>query len=426
MVWTLIESFAFSQSSLYKFKAFFVDNARNELNFNWHSFRLSLAHMKELRNQTTHIRATCNFAPPGGASYTDYLEVKMTEFDPITFNSDKCVTYEFLSVHGYNCSDCLFYLDQRNNYHLHVNSYKGPQKCPTSFAVPNAMSGPGPDFKGEDNFGVYTTPNLVHGCSSSPYATTQWWMGRTLCDEPRTNINCTCPNGYIGKLNGRFCGKTLMKTSCKEYLVADPGATTGEYYLLDTASHPYHSYCDFNSEVGMAWTLVESFALHRKSDFQAFYTDSAVYDKSFNWPSFRLPLARMRDLLDQSTHFRATCNYSTSGVATLKDYLRVKISELNPITFSSRKCVKFEFLSIHGYNCSDCVFELEQKTNRHLHVDSREAPDRCSTWFSVPSAVVGPPPRENGEDNFGYFSVSNPVHGCSSYASATTEWWFGA
>ena len=232
-------------------------------------------------------------------------------------------------------------------------------------------------------------------------------------------LNCTCPQGYAGK----FC--TTKMRSCKDYLAADPTTKSGRYGLLDSADRLYTTYCDFGSETGMAWTLIESFTFsNNNSTYQEkpFYVDRAVNEASFNWASFRLSLSHMQDISDHSTHIRATCNFSPSAGVNYTDYLRLKLSEINTLTFKGEKCVTVEFFSFVGSSCSTCslMFYNNQAWSLHPHIDCFYSPKACSTSaFPVPGCTA------TGQDLFGYYKYVLHTHGCSSSPSAKTQWWFG-
>lgn len=92
------------------------------------------------------------------------------------FNSIGCKKFEFVSVRGYNCSNCTALFGQSDKLHVHIDSYWGSEqryKCQFTSALAGAVKRPG----GEDNFGHYETVNLNHTCMLSDDSTTQWWFG---------------------------------------------------------------------------------------------------------------------------------------------------------------------------------------------------------------------------------------------------------
>ena len=240
-----------------------------------------------------------------------------------------------------------------------------------------------------------------------------------LCHHAKKKFNCTCANGYFGK----FCEKKTP-ASCKQLQIkAKKPKNSTVYTLYDPASKSlYQTFCDFTSENGFVWTLLESFSLANKNDFiaQTFYKDYPVNQNSFTWDKFRLSLPIMNLTLSHSTHFRATCNFNTDGLVTT-DYLRAKTTDLNILLLNSEPCVKMEYINIRGYDCYNCTAWMTQTISWHLHTDSSYAGISCQ----FTSARNGSVASSGGEDNFGYYSTINPLHRCTSGDNAITQWWFG-
>ena len=239
-----------------------------------------------------------------------------------------------------------------------------------------------------------------------------------LCEDPRLKFKCTCSQGYAGK----FCKRKIR--TCKDYLAIDPNFRAGKYFLLDDDDLPYRTFCDFGPEKGLAWTLVESFAFSNKDIFKnkPFYNDYPVNEANFLWSSFRLSEDRMEELLESSTHFRATCNFSASHDKRYTDYLRAKLSVLNLLEMKSDNCFTFEYFSVAGSNCSNCDFAFYHKSHNkhHPHIDCDASVRRCDKPMSVPGCTSA------GEDLFGIYDNYISDHSCSSSQSATTQWWFGS
>ncbi|XP_044169220.1 uncharacterized protein LOC122947121 [Acropora millepora] len=240
-----------------------------------------------------------------------------------------------------------------------------------------------------------------------------------LCQHAKQKFNCTCAIGYGGK----FCEKnTPIPQSCKQLQLEAKNSIQSDVYSLydPTTKTLYQTFCDFTSETGFVWTLLESFSFPNKNDFakQQFYKDYAVNQNSFKWNKFRLSLPIMNSTLSHSTHFRATCNFNTNGLVTT-DYLRAKTTDLNILQLNSGPCVKMEYINIRGYDCYDCTALMSQTINWHLHTDS------SSQSCQFKSASNGSVKSGGGEDNFGYYGTINPLHRCTSGDNATTQWWFG-
>ena len=191
--------------------------------------------------------------------------------------------------------------------------------------------------------------------------------------------------------------------------------------MYDPASKSlYQTFCDFTSENGFVWTLLESFSLANMGDFKAqpFAKDYPVNQKSFTWDKFRLSLPIMNSTLSHSTHFRATCNFNADGLVT-KDYLRAKTTDLN-ILLLKEPCVTMEYINIRGYDCYNCTAWMFQTKDAHLHTDSYHG-KHCQFTSARNGSVMLP----GGEDNFGLYVTTNPSHRCTSANDSTTQWWFG-
>ena len=241
-----------------------------------------------------------------------------------------------------------------------------------------------------------------------------------LCHHANQKFNCTCANGFFGA----FCEKKSPK-SCKQLqLQAKKPKRSTVYTLYDPAGKSfYQTFCDFTSETGFVWTLLESFSLINNNDFmtQTFNRDYAVNQNSFTWNKFRLSLPIMNSTLSHSTHFRATCNF-TDGLLTT-DYLRGKTTELNILLLNSRSCVTLEYINIRGhegYNVSVWMIQQETPQAAHIHTDSHYGGHYCPFKSAQTGSIGG-----GGEDNFGLYRTVNRLHRCSSADNSTTQWWFG-
>ena len=143
-----------------------------------------------------------------------------------------------------------------------------------------------------------------------------------LCAHANRKFNCTCAIGYFGK----FCEKK-SPTSCKQLqLQAKKPKQSAVHTLHDPTSKSfYQTFCDFTSENGFVWTLLDSFSLANKIYYnkQPLSQDYPLNQNSFKWNKFRLSLPIMNSTLSHSTHFRATCNFNTDGLVT-RDYLEAR------------------------------------------------------------------------------------------------------
>ena len=170
-VWTVVDSFNFSNKNEFADKAFYKDYPVNQGAFTWNRFRLSWSRMNAIAKHSTHVRATCNFNTDG-LKYTDYLRATLGDINVMRFFGDQCKRFEYISIRGFDCNHCTAWFAQGDSWHPHVDSYYGQIRGCRLINL-GAVSSPG----GEDDFGLYETVNPVHRCSSSGNCTTQWWFG---------------------------------------------------------------------------------------------------------------------------------------------------------------------------------------------------------------------------------------------------------
>ena len=237
-----------------------------------------------------------------------------------------------------------------------------------------------------------------------------------LCDHAKHKFNCTCSKGYYGKL----CEKKRA-TLCKEKLSTNRRYPSGVYYLFDhKTSSSYKAYCDFTSEDGFVWTIVESFSLANNNMFtnKSFHKDYPVSQNAFTWEKYRLSFSRMTETARHSTHVRATCNFNTeTGPLNYTDYLRAKLSDIDVMKSEGiNDCKRYEYINIRGHGCSNCTAWFSQSDSVHAHVAS---------YHGLSCIIPGADDSQTMEDYFGFYQTTNHVHRCSSSGKSTTQWWFG-
>ena len=125
-------------------------------------------------------------------------------------------------------------------------------------------------------------------CSNQCYQENPCFNGGTCTElyaHANRKFNCTCATGYFGK----FCGKK-SPTSCKELqMEAKKPRQSAVYTMYDATSKSfYRTFCDFTSENALLWTLLESFRLANKNEFQnkKFYQDHRVHQNPLSGTSF--------------------------------------------------------------------------------------------------------------------------------------------
>ena len=137
-------------------------------------------------------------------------------------------------------------------------------------------------------------------------------------------------------------------------------ATNGIYNIVDQHNNSFPVYCDFGSEPGYAWTLIQSYSLQNSSAFKnkAFYLhDMPISQDAPEWSSYRLSMSRMKSIRDVSTHWRATCNFLADGI-DFCDYIRTSFANTDflavPDSPDSNRCILYEFVDIRGNRCENC------------------------------------------------------------------------
>ena len=83
-----------------------------------------------------------------------------------------------------------------------------------------------------------------------------------ICEPTSVRYNCSCPEPFVGK----HC-REIQPRSCQDYKAAGVDKS-GLYKIIDNTNLTLQVFCDFSSEPGFAWNLVESFSLSNKDLFQ--------------------------------------------------------------------------------------------------------------------------------------------------------------
>lgn len=170
-VWTLTESFNFSNNEEFKDKPFFKSFPVNERALNWNRYRLSSSRMNQTADHSTHFRATCNF-DSDKLSYDDNLRGKLGTNSVLWKEVNACVLHEVINVGNHRCDNCTVLFVQTRDCHAHIiNSYNDE---PRARGCEEPRRDP---LLGEDYFGCYKVINTDNRCTSRDNATTQWWLG---------------------------------------------------------------------------------------------------------------------------------------------------------------------------------------------------------------------------------------------------------
>ena len=83
-----------------------------------------------------------------------------------------------------------------------------------------------------------------------------------ICEPTSVRYNCSCPELFVGK----HC-EIQLRRSCQDYKAAG-SSKSGLYPVEDDSNRTFQVFCDFDSELGYAWNLIESFSLSNKHLFQ--------------------------------------------------------------------------------------------------------------------------------------------------------------
>ena len=74
-----------------------------------------------------------------------------------------------------------------------------------------------------------------------------------ICEPTSVRYNCSFP----AKFMGRHC--EFDRKSCQAYKAAGE-SKSGLYTIIDDSNQSFQVFCDFDSEPGFAWNLIQSFS----------------------------------------------------------------------------------------------------------------------------------------------------------------------
>ena len=203
--------------------------------------------------------------------------------------------------------------------------------------------------------------------------------------------------------------------SCADHM--EHGESHCGYYVVDDGQESYVVFCDMNTEIGFAYTLIESFALKHNSFFRSksLTVNWPINENSPNWNMYRLSHSRMSRIRDRSTYWRATCNFPSVGI-DYQDYVRARITEVDPTKQTlSATCKKVEYINLRGHLGLQTTVPFWNSNGVHMHTDSSNT--KCA--FKPNTGAV------NSEDNWGYYGTVNPKFRCTATAESTTQYWMG-
>ena len=239
-----------------------------------------------------------------------------------------------------------------------------------------------------------------------------------MCDVTKRRFYCACPTGFSG-YKCQVVQPPSLK-SCRDVTWIQKSQSNGIFNIVDQNNISFPVYCDFGSEPGMAWTLIQSHSLQKKLAFRkSFYLyDMPINQNAPEWNNYRLSMSRIQSIQNVSTHWRSTCNFPTDGV-DYRDYWRVSLTNMDLLVKppTSSFCLLSEFINVRGNNCTNCTVLTGYSDGMSLHMDSSLA--SCD-FNRHPAGAV------SSEDNFGHYEAINSAFRCSSSMNSTSQFWLGS
>jgi hypothetical protein len=169
-VWTLVMSFtrANRKWDQFKYKAMYEDAPAKEYSPNWSNYQMSLNQMTDLKNKTTHWRATCSFTTYRFDIHTNYVRAVFTDFDLMGAFWDKCKKVDYISVMSQSCSECTshWWQSSKYNYAPHIYADDPGDKCDVKS-----------DKSYKTYFGAYDSYSTAFRCTATSDSTTNYWFG---------------------------------------------------------------------------------------------------------------------------------------------------------------------------------------------------------------------------------------------------------
>ncbi|RDD38527.1 hypothetical protein TrispH2_009061 [Trichoplax sp. H2] len=209
--------------------------------------------------------------------------------------------------------------------------------------------------------------------------------------------------------------------SCIDIKERDRDARNGLFTIYNQFNSPFTTYCDFNSDLGFAWTLIESMTLAESltADNQiGFEHDYPANECQFNSSLFRISKSRMESLYRVSSYVRATCNFNfLSTVGDYRESLRfLKCNNDVLLSGSSGSCLTVDYIRMSKSYCKNCKVYFKSDRRSHLSITNRS----CNS-----SSFHGWPSRSTRVHYFGNYKGLTRSFSCSASANSSTNWWLG-
>ena len=229
--------------------------------------------------------------------------------------------------------------------------------------------------------------------------------------------------------------------SCLDIARNQKTPLTNQYYLIYDRSTCNHSkpsyfvvYCDFTSQPGYAWTLIESFSRNNRRHSSidrgfAHSTSANSYNPRNNWSLYRMSRDHIFFVYDRYRSlsprplWRATCNFlslSRPFSSLPRDVMYSSFDSFNILSIPNiGTCITLDYLNIRGYvSTSRSFYFYSGGTNYHFYLYAYQTRRRCD-YYNIPGS--------NTYDNyFGHYSTYHSEFSCSRSGSSTTNWWIGS
>ena len=111
-------------------------------------------------------------------------------------------------------------------------------------------------------------------CRNNPYL--NGGTCKEICEPTSVRYSCSCPEPFVGK----HC-EIQLRRSCQDYKAA-ASSKSGLYKVEDDSNRTFQVFCDFDSEPGFAWNLIESFSLSNRLLFQVTVKKNYLYQSQKN------------------------------------------------------------------------------------------------------------------------------------------------
>ena len=120
-------------------------------------------------------------------------------------------------------------------------------------------------------------------------------------------------------------------------LSGSPQDTLHGFYQISLYNSHVTIYCDFESERGSAWALVESFSFENSKIKQvrehSLSENAPLNENTPNWYRYRMSHTQMNHFKQQSIHWPLTCSFPQDSKDIYTDYCRTTFKDLEVMTF---------------------------------------------------------------------------------------------